>query len=263
MIDEQFIARWAERLAAEIPGALAVLLKGSYARGDAGFWSDVDFDVLVDDTEIAAPYLTWFDDTDERIVHVSVAVEHLDAWLENFNEPAEWAIGFAARPVTKLVWVSRPSLATELDRPWRTHPAGEPELEDFIESLGKARNAMARGDELSVRLALRDVGQLAPTLLAPLNGEQYATTNPHALRLALDLEVAPPGYRDDLLALLGFDGQPHSATNLLAIGEHLVSGMLTLLTGYVDILAPLLAPHLDTALRDGTLQTFLAQDFDE
>lgn len=259
MIDEQYISRWARFLAEDIPGALAVILKGSHVRGDAGPWSDVDFDVLVDDTNIEAPYLTWFDRIGERIIHISVAVEHLDNWLEEVAEPEDWAFGFAARPVTRLVWVARPSLTAELDRPWRTHPPMEPELEDFVESLGKARNAMARGDELSARLALRDVGHLAPTVLVPLNGERFAATKPQALRLALELETVPSGYRNDLLALLGFDGLAHSAGELLAIAERLVAGILTLLSEHVDLLDPLLAPHLGDALRDGTLAAYLAQ----
>jgi hypothetical protein len=259
MVDEQFITRWAERLAREIPGALAVLLKGSYVRGDAGPWSDVDFDVLVDDTEIVDPYLSWFDATAGRLVHVSVAVEPLVAWLEEFAEPAPWAFGFAGRPVTKLLWVARPSLAAELDRPWRSHVPGDPELEDFIESLGKARNAMFRGDDLAVRLALRDVGLLAPSLLVPLNDGRFPSTKPQALHMALDVEVAPPGYRADLLALLGFDGQGHTVPDLLAIAERLVSGMLHLLAAHAATMDSLLAPHLAPALSEGVLARYLDQ----
>lgn len=259
MTDEAFISRWAKRLAEDIPGTLAVLLKGSHVRGDAGLWSDVDFDVLVDDTEIETPYLTWFDRSTGRIVHVSVAVEHFETWLEDFDEPADWAFGFAGRPATKLLWVSPPSLTAELDRPDRTHSAGEPELEDFIESLGKARNAISRGDELSTRLALRDLGMLAPSLLIPLNGERFPTTKPEALQMALDLEVAPPGYRADLLALLGLDGLAYTADELMAIGERLVSGILALLETRLDLLESGLAPHLGPALRDGTLWQYLDQ----
>jgi hypothetical protein len=260
MIDERFIGRWAERLATEIPGAWAVLLKGSYVRGDAGPWSDVDFDVLVDDTEIVDPYLSWFDDTTGRVVHISVAVEHLTDWLARFAEPEDWAFGLAAQPFTRLVWVARPSLAAELDRPERTHPAGDPELEDFIEALGKARNAFLRGDELATRLALREVGNLTPSLLLPLNRKLVARTKPEAVRLLLDLEVAPPDYRDDLTALLCLDGRAHTIADLLETGERLVTGMLDLLEEHHDKIAPLLAPHLDMALRDGTIRRYLAQD---
>ncbi|HYJ12884.1 MAG TPA: nucleotidyltransferase domain-containing protein, partial [Thermomicrobiales bacterium] len=120
MADEEFIGRWAKRLAQDISGTLAVLLKGSHVRGDAGPWSDVDFDVLVNDTNIEAPYLTWFDDSTARTVHISVAVEHFETWLQDFDEPADWAFGFAGRPATKLLWVTRPSLTAELDWPERT-----------------------------------------------------------------------------------------------------------------------------------------------
>ena len=117
VVDEAFILTWAKRLAADIPGARAVLLKGSYVRGDAGPWSDLDFDVLIDDADIEAPCLTWFDDSTGRTVHISVAVEHMTTWLADFAEPADWALGFAGRPATKLLWVDRPSLSAELDRP--------------------------------------------------------------------------------------------------------------------------------------------------
>ena len=259
-VDDAFIRRWSERLAREIPGTLAVLLKGSHVRGTAGPWSDVDFDVLVDDKEIVAPYLTWFESTTHGIVHISVAVEHLDLWLAGFEEPANWAFGFAGRPVTRLLWVARPSLTAELDRPDRTHAGGEPELEDFVESLGKARNAFISGDELAVRLAVRDLGALAPSLLIPLNGERFPATKPQALKMALDLEIAPPRYQDDLLALLGFDGQAHSVADLLEIGERLSRGILELLEEYRDLVGPKLAPHLGPALDDGTLRRYLDQE---
>lgn len=75
MVDERFIAAWTERLVQGVPGAVAVLLKGSHLRGNAGPFSDVDFDVLVDGTEIADPYLSWIEpDTSGRLVHVSVAL---------------------------------------------------------------------------------------------------------------------------------------------------------------------------------------------
>ena len=46
IVDEAFLAAWVERLRATVPKAVAVILKGSYARGDAGPHSDIDFDVL-------------------------------------------------------------------------------------------------------------------------------------------------------------------------------------------------------------------------
>ena len=40
------IQRWTERLGRQIPGAVAVILRGSSVAGTMGPWSDVDFDVL-------------------------------------------------------------------------------------------------------------------------------------------------------------------------------------------------------------------------
>lgn len=250
---------WPRRLANEIPGTLAVLLKGSYARGDAGHGSDVDFDVLVDDTTIVDPYLTWLDDSTDTLVHVSVAVKHLDNWLAQFREPAAWGLGFPARVVTRLVWAATPLLAAELDRPWWEYPAGEPELEDFVESLGKARRAVIRGDDLAARLALQELGRLCPSLLIPLSGEQHPATRPEALAMALDLDVVPPDYRTDMLALLGLDEKAHTVPNLLATGEQLALGVIDLLETHLDLIVPLLAPHLDQYLVNGSLRRYLLQ----
>src|SRR5680860_211624 len=208
MTGEAFIASWVERLRKEIPGAVAVVLKGSHARGNPGPWSDLDFDVLVFDEEIADEYLTWIvDDGSGRLVHVSDAVERIDDWLSGFREMASWSFGLPASEVTRLMWLARPSLRAELDRPSRSHPGGEPELEDFIEELGKARDAHLRKDEISLRLAVQEIARLCPGLLAPINEPVLPGTRPEALRAALGLAVVPDGYREDMLLCLGLSGR--------------------------------------------------------
>jgi len=260
MADEAFIATWVERLRREIPGTVAVVLKGSHARDAAGPWSDLDFDVLVFNEEIAHPYLTFVEEgPGHRLVHVSVAVEALDDWLAGFREMASWSFGLPAHEATRLLWLGRPSLRAELDRPWRPHPAGEPELEDFVEGLGKARNAHGRGDHLTTRLALQGVAQLCPSLLAPLNAPVDPGTRPEALVAALDLAVVPEGYREDMLRCLGLDGRASTVDEVLAAGERLVSGTLALLESHADAIAPLLAPHLPHLLGSGLLRRYLEQ----
>ncbi len=259
MIDEAFRARWVERLRTEIHGALAVILKGSHVRGNDGPFSDVDFDVLVDDTEIEDPYPVWMVEHDGRLVHVSVAVERLNDWLAGFKEEASWSFGFPSREVTRLLWVARQSLAAELDRPWREHPAAEPELEDFIEELGKARNAAARGDELPMRLAVQEIAELAPTLLAPLNEPRFPCTRPEAIAMALDLETVPDCYREDMLDCLGLSGRAMTADETLAAGERLVMGTLALVEANVEVFEPLVKPRLLGLVRDGTMRRYLEQ----
>lgn len=260
MIDEASIAVWVERLRREIPGAVAVVLKGSHVRGNAGPWSDLDLDVLVFNEEIAQPYLAWIeDDGSGRLVHVSVAVESLDDWLDGFREVASWSFGLPSREATRLLWCGRPSLRAELDRPGRIHPGGEAELEDFIEELGKARNAWLRGDELALRLAVQEIAQLCPSLLGPFNDPVYPGTRPEALRAALDLPVAPAGYRADMLRCLGLDGHASTADEVLAAGERLASGTIDLMEANADRISPLLPPHLFKLLASGLLRRYLEQ----
>lgn len=261
MIDDAFIAGWVNRLRREIPGTVAVMLKGSHARGNAGPFSDLDFDVLVFNEPVADPYLTWIeDDGSGRLLHVSVGVEPLDDWLQGFRETGSWSFGLRSAEVTRLMWLGRPSLRAELDRAQREHPAGEPELEDFVEELGKARNAMARGDELSLRLAVQEIAELCPSLLGPLNAAALPGTRPEALRVALGLAVAPEGYRDDMLRALGLDGRASTADDVLAAGTRLVMGTLALLETNADVFRPLLAPHLPDLLASGTLRRYLEQE---
>ena len=260
MTEPDLIDAWCDRLRQGIPGAVAVILKGSEARGDAGPWSDVDFDVLVaDGTAIAHPYLTWIEPDDSgRLVHVSVAVDPESAWFEGMAEAAGWSFGLPAREATRLVW-SVDELRVQLDHPYQAHPAGEPELEDTIECLQKARNACERGDEVTMRLHLHDMAALVPSLLVPINPAAVVGTRPEALQAALEFPVAPPGYRENLLACLGFGGEAEATEDILASGEHLVLGILALLQQHADVVCPLLPPELDMLLGTGRIRQYLEQ----
>ena len=158
------------------------------------------------------------------------------------------------------MWLGRPSLKAELDRPGRDATAGEPELEDFIEGLGKARNAHTEGDELTMRLALQTVAELCPSVLGPLNPPVLPGTRPEALKAALDLPNVPAGYRDDMLLCLGLSGAASSVDDLLAAGTRLVMGTLALLEANPETIAPLLAPNLPNLVADGTLRRYVEQE---
>ncbi len=258
MIDRGFIETWSERLRTEIPGTAAVLLKGSHVFGTAGPWSDVDFDVLVDRSEVVEEYLAWLvDGSGGHLVHVSVAVTDIRSWLEAGNEPASWALGFPAREMAMLLWSRDDVLRERLDQPFRDHPALDPELEDFIEELGKARNAHLRGDALSCRVACQELAELCPTLLVPLNALARPVTRPAALTAALNLAIAPAGYRNDMLLCLGLSGQGAATDEVLAAAERLVSGTLSLVRERIDAVAHLLPSDLAGYLVEGTLERYL------
>ena len=258
MVDDAFLHRWVERLRREESGVVAVLLKGSYARGDAGPHSDVDFDLLTHGRP-RVPYPVYIEKRDGRLLHVSVAVKRLDDWLSREAEPAPWSYSLPVAEATRLLWADE-SVRDELDRPALLRPPGDPELEDFVECAGKVRNALQAGDELRLCLAAQDLARLCPSVLLPLNPATVVGTRPGALRAALSFPVSPPGYRDDMLTCLGMSGRATTAREVRDAALRLATGTLELLRPHAERLAPLLQPDLARYLADGTLQRYLEQD---
>jgi hypothetical protein len=259
VVDEPFITAWVARLRSDIPHAVAVLLKGSHARGVAGPHSDVDFDVLVDGAS-RDDYLAYLVEAgSDRLVHVSVAVQDVAAWFAEAKEPEEWAFALPAFETTRLLWARDDTLRARLDRPTREHPPGEPELEDVVEGFGKVRNALLRGDDLAVRLAAQGLALLCPSLLRPINPDVRPTHRHEALLAALAFPVAPEGYRDDLLLCLGLTGRASTAHDVHDAARRLVAGTLALLRGHADRVADELPRDLFGYLVDGTLERYVAQ----
>ncbi len=258
MADRYLIDAWTSRLREEVPGSVAILLKGSHVRSDAGRHSDIDFDVLVDGPPIER-YPFWIepDDTD-RLRHVSVAVQDLDGWLATAHEPEPWAFGLPVREPTRLLWAATAELTHRLGQPWREHPPAEPEIEDWFESVGKMRNAAERGDELGLRQAAQELGRYTPTLLRPLNPQVWATSPRSALDLALAFPIAPEAYRDDVVACLGLSGAV-TIDELIAAAERLATGTLSMVRDHIEVFAPLLDSNIAGHLRDGTLERYIEQ----
>jgi phosphoribosyl-AMP cyclohydrolase len=257
---ESLVAAWVERLRKQEPDAVAILLKGSAARGDAGPHSDVDFDVLTASGPREA-YLAYLIETGEGwLTHVSVAIHDLDSWLAQESEPAEWAFPWPGAEATRLMWTRDDALRKRLARPYLPHPPANPELEDFIAGLGKVKNAHAASNELALRLAAQGMAQLCPSLLRLVNPEVRVGTRYEALLASLDFPVSPPGYREGLLVCLGLVGPATTVDEVYAAAHRLVTGVLDLLQPHARRLAPELEPDLPTYLADGTLQRYVAQD---
>ena len=259
VVDATFIDAWAARLREEIPGAVAVLLKGSYARDSAGPHSDVDLDVLVAPGPVD-DYRAWIVEHDGRLVHVSVAVQDLAGWLAERSESEGWAFGLPAHETTRLLWARDNALREQLDVPARVHPPGDAELEDAVEAHGKVHNALRRGDELALRLAAQTLGQLVPSLLRPINPPVAPSHRHAALLAALAFPVAPEGYRDDLLRCLGLDGRASTAGDVHDAAGRLLAGTLALLRAHAAVARPALPPDLFGYLVDGTLERYVGQD---
>jgi hypothetical protein len=168
MVGEEFIQRWVRRARREIPDGVAVFLVGSYARGDAGPYSDLDLDVLVADGP-RNQWPTWLDVQGHRLVCVSVWIRDVATWLASQQEPQGWAFGLSSVETVRLCWAADDSWRARLERSQLAHPPGEPELDHLVGDLGKVANAWRRGDELGLRLAAQDLARSCPSLLQPLN----------------------------------------------------------------------------------------------
>ena len=260
MVDAELIERWTRRLRHETPGAIAVLLGGSFVRGDAGSSSDLDFEVVV----AGGPrdeWPTWFDLDGDRMLRIDAWIRDLPAWLASQEEPQGWAFGLPCSEPLRLLWTADESLRVQVDRSGLQHPGGPPELEHFIADLGKMANAHERGDELTTRLAAQDLARSCPALLRPLNPDPRppVASRRAALLTVLAFEVAPPDYRHDLLVCLGIPERPADAEAVRAAAGRLATGVVELLATRLETIRPLLNERMAASLGDGTLRRYVAQ----
>lgn len=253
----------------EIPETAAILLKGSYVRGDAGPYSDLDFDVLTSQSAASgsSSYKAFLaHDQRGRTVHVSVAIHELETWIAEGHEPAAWSFGLPAIEVAKLLWARDAAIRERLHRPTRTLPASDPELEDFVEGFGKIRNAHLALDKRALRLAAQTMAQLCPTLLRLINPGVTPDTKIAALDMVLAFPIAPAGYHADMLLCLGFSDQASSSDQVFAAAKRLAIGTVELLqsaataSDHDQRFAGAFEDGLDVALADGTLLAYLNQD---
>lgn len=259
MIEERQLSRWVERLRAEDTRIVAVLMHGSYARGEARPHSDLDLDLLFDG-EPEVFYRSAFEEQpDGRLLHLTIASYRLESWLEQFDPPSEseaWAFYLPARQVARLLWAT-PAARERLEGRITLDLQASPQLQDLLESAGKVRNAYADGDDLGVRLAAQDLALRCPAVLGMLEPPPPAGTRREALQRALDLAGAPPGYREHLLLCLGLSGQASTMADLHTAALQLATGILDRLRPHSARLAGLVEPGLPEALADGRLHHLL------
>ena len=246
----ELVGEWVARLRREVPDAVAVFLTGSQLRGDAGSYSDIDFDILVAD----GPRDEWpgfVAVRGGRPVRVSTWIRDVDAWLAGSQEPQDWAFRLACADPLRLCWADE-SWRDRLDRTELTYPVGPPELDHFEGEVGKVANAWVAGDEPVLRLAVADLALSVVSVLAPLNPRPPVRSRAEALHCLLGFDRAPAGYRADMVTCLGLRGEPNTAA-VAAAARRLATGTLGLLRTHEETLAPLLPAHTVRSLRDGSL----------
>jgi phosphoribosyl-AMP cyclohydrolase len=256
VVREEFLDRCVERIRHAVPDAVAVFFGGSQLRGDAGPYSDVDFEVLVAEGP-RDEWPAWFDRDEGRLLRVSLWVRDAEQWFAEEGNAQAWAFWLPCVDPLRLCWAADESWRQRLDRPGLAHPPGPPELDHLVGDLGKAANAYRRGDELALRLAASDLAQSCPAFLQPLNPRPAAASRYGALLTALDADIAPAGYRADLLTCLGLIAGPTTAADVFAAATRLGAGVISLVHAHLDTYADLLPPDQVASLRDGSLPDYV------
>ena len=210
---EAAVARLRERE----PGAIAILVAGSYAKGTADNLSDLDLTAVVPDGD-ADRYYTWFAEReDARPLHVSAGVRTLEDMLARRMTPADWWLGMPALEVFRYAWTADEARELLGEDPSIPRPAAEPQLEDFFEFATKAKRAVAAGDRLGLRVWVHSLGALAPRLLLPLNDVNPARDRREETEAALGLAAAPEHWQEDLAACLGLRATNDAAVAAAAL----------------------------------------------
>jgi len=247
-IDDEFFDRWVRRLREEVPDAVAILTGGSRLRGDAGPYSDVDFDVVVAE----GPREEWPSWT-EGPVRISAWVRDIDAINASFEEAQDWAFHLAASDSVRPCWFADDTWRERAldDRP-ANFPDGPVEIDHFESYLGKIANSRYRDDDLGLRLSAQDLAHAVISVLAPLNPRPPVGGRRAALQAVLDFRVVPGGYRDDITACLGLS---HSV-DMYATASRLARGVADLLHEHAEGFAGLVRTDELDRLRDGSLRDF-------
>lgn len=243
------------------PHMLALLLCGSHARSAAGPHSDLDLLVLYEQEPDIGYRSLILEQTDERLLHVTIGYAALEDYLHEVASPQEaeaWSLFLPVRDQASLLWAD-PHIAARLPTILDSCYILSPQLQDMLECAGKLRNAYVLGDELGVRLAAQGIGLRCPALLASMSTVPEVYSPLEALRSAIQIDSGIQGYQEDLLICLGLSGQATSIHDIHAIGLHLASAVLETLRPQAQQLVGRVEPDLERYLAEGILMRLLTQ----
>jgi len=251
-VPQDVLDQGVERLRGEEPALRAVLLGGSFARGEGDEYSDID---LLGRTagQPRMDFRTWFlAASTGRVFQLSIEMEPLAPPAP--REPAPWALGFPVLEPQRYVWSTPAAVRVLGDDPSLHFPGGPPELGDFVELHMKVRRGVERRDVRQLRWAARLLAEYAPPLLRPFNDEVVVRTPLEAYAAASGLANAPEHYREDFETCAGFT--PATDAEIAAAAARLAREMVA----YLRERAPENGHErdsLDEALRTGALERYM------
>lgn len=258
MPDEALLTQLVQRIKTEEPSTLAIILHGSYARGAAGPYSDVDLDVMLGNQPRVRYMTLLLEQEQSRLLHVSIGFRLWTRWQEKQQAPAQWSFSLPVRQPIRVLWAAPELTQQQLEASYM-QPAASEETEDFLECAGKVKNAYVAGDELSLRLAAHHLAELCPSLLGPMNTAAPVSTQSEALKTILNFSVAPPYYREDMLICLGFAGHATTMTDVYQCALRLARGTLAKVRANPVAIGAGTAPYIAQYIENGSLLRYLEQ----
>lgn len=246
------------------PGARAFLVFGSFGRGDAGPYSDIDLRVITAGPPAARDRVRFLGGRDAPLVHVSIGSRSYAELVARAAEPSGWAwiAGFCASArviddahdllgaLRRVVEAHRPARLT-------TTTGMHYDLETLLEYLAKCKNARVAGDDRELFAAARLVADYAADVLLPLNGVAPVPSERGVRARALAFTVAPPGYREDHTVCAGYTAGARGVGTVFAAAMRLGEGVVRVLMERVAETP--LEGALAGYLRDGTVLRYVRQ----
>lgn len=237
------------------PRLQAVLLCGSFARGTADRFSDVDILAVTDGDPVLAERTWLVPDSHGQTLHISIGAESLESFVEVDGAPADWALGFPVLDSMKLLWATARGRVEIGEEPSERLPAGSPRLEDFAEIFMKIRRAEERQDRVLLRWAARQLAEHSVGLVQPFNPRVEVCSPVEALDCALALKEVPSNYRGDFEICAGL--RAASDREIYVAAERMQQELLTWLRLRLEDESFALDDSR-ALLRDGSLQAYLA-----
>lgn len=262
-VEQAELAALTPALLAAEPAALALMLHGSHARGDAGPFSDIDLRIftatppLQRDRERVAP-------CGGRLVHWSIGARTLAEKLAEIADPEVWPWAAAhyrdMQPLHDphdLLRVLRAAVAAARPEPAAYAPPVGHALSDLLEYVAKLKNAEHAPPDPDVFDAAKRVARRCEIALRPFNPVGVFASEIELNAYFRTLPVAPPGWAADRAVCLGLSEAARPFQAVLNAALRLALGTLDLLCERADALA--LPADLDAALRGGALHTYVQQ----
>lgn len=246
------------------PRARAFMVFGSFARGDAGPYSDVDLRIITAGEPVERDRVRFLGGDQGPLVHVSIGSRSFTELATSLKKPDEWPwmAGILARAHVlddpdDLVGTLRRLVETHRPAHLITAAGMHYDLETLLEGITKCKNAHASSDDGEVFVNARHVAEYAIVLLLTVNDVVPALGRRAWRTRAVTLPVAPPGYGADIALCTGDAGQARTGAEVFAAAMRLGEGTLRLLMERHERLP--LHGALASYLRDGTLLRYVRQ----